>query len=453
MIRLRGSVAFRLAVGYGALVVGTIVATVVVLYVGTVGVIDREIDIKLRNVSRQLLADYARGGIPDLRGEIEKFLADNRDQDTEVFLLLNPDGTRLVGNIAATAELAPGPVSDRTVIRYGRASTSRLQWHPLAQGYMLIVGRDLADLGEIRDLVIVALLIAGAAGLVLAVAGALVFRRQIEARIGAIRRTAQEIEAGNLQRRIPVAAADDEFTRLSHNINMMLDRIQRAMEGARDVSNAIAHDLRTPLGRIRGLLDRSLAPPMSAETRTELTRSAIDAVDDLVRGLDKMLQIAEAESGIRRQSFGPVHLATIVTNIVELYDAEAEAHGSALIADIACDAVTSGDKDLLASATANLVDNALKYGGAGSAVRVSTVERGNAVAIKVEDNGPGIPANERGKVTERFYRLDRSRSQPGNGLGLTIVSAICVLHGGALSLSDAAPGLIAEIVLPRLPAR
>jgi signal transduction histidine kinase len=450
MIRLRGSVAFRLAVGYGALVVGTIVATVIVLYIGTVGVIDREIDTKLRAVSRQLLASYARGGIPDLRQEIAEFLTDNRDQDTEEFLLLKPDGTSLIGNIAATPGLAPGAARDRPVIRYGRSSISRLQWHPLAEGYTLIVGRDLADLAEIRNLVVVALLIAAAAGSLLAVAGAVVFRRELEARIGTIRRTAQEIEAGDLKRRIPEAAADDEFTRLSHSINLMLDRIQRAMEGARDVSNAIAHDLRTPLGRIRGLLDRSLAPPVSAEARTELTRSAIDAVDDLVRGLDKLLQIAEAESGIRRQSFGPVHLATIVTNIVELYDAEAEAHGSLLIADVACDAVTSGDKDLLASAVANLVDNALKYAGDASMVRVRTAASGDAVSIEVADNGPGIPTGERGKVTERFYRLDRSRAQPGNGLGLAIVSAICALHGGSLSLQDAEPGLLAKIVLPRL---
>jgi signal transduction histidine kinase len=224
------------------------------------------------------------------------------------------------------------------------------------------------------------------------------------------------------------------------------------MDGVREVSNSIAHDLRTPLGRIRSLLDEALRPGTTLETVSEITGVAIRAIDELTMVFDKLLQIAEAESGTRRQSFQPIALKDIITGVVELYDATAEAKGIELVIDIDGEPNTLGDKDLLASATANLIDNALKYAGSLATVQVRAMQGRNIVSIVVQDNGLGIPAEERAKVTKRFYRLDRSRSLPGNGLGLPIVAAISHLHSGTLFLEDAAPGLIARIVLPRVDA-
>jgi signal transduction histidine kinase len=297
-----------------------------------------------------------------------------------------------------------------------------------------------------------ALLVGGAVALLLAVGGAALFRRQLEHRMAAIRHTALEIEAGDLSRRIPVLDSDDEFTRLNRDINRMLDRIQRLMEGVRDVSNAIAHDLRTPLGRIRSRLDEVLRPGGTTEQLREAAGASIDGIDELIVIFDKLLQIAEAESGTRRQCFQPVTLKDVITDVVELYDAAAEANGVALAVGVVGEPTTLGDKDLLATATANLVDNALKYGGSATTVRVGAREDRETVSIVVQDEGPGIAPEERAKAVTRFYRLDRSRSLPGNGLGLAIVAAISHLHGGRLSLEDAAPGLIARIVLPRAAA-
>jgi len=168
---------------------------------------------------------------------------------------------------------------------------------------------------------------------------------------------------------------------------------------------------------------------------------------------DKLLQIAEAESGTRRQSFQPIALKEIITGVVELYDATAEAGGIELVIDVNGEPTTLGDKDLLASATANLIDNALKYAGGMATVQVRATQERNTMSIVVQDNGPGIPPEERAKVITRFYRLDRSRSLPGNGLGLPIVAAISKLHSGTFSLGDAGPGLIARIVLPRVDAK
>jgi len=288
--------------------------------------------------------------------------------------------------------------------------------------------------------------------LMLAIGGALLFRRQIEHRVGAIRRTALQIEAGDLSRRIPISDVEDEFARLNRDINRMLDRIEHLMDGVRHVSNAIAHDLRTPLGRIRSGLEEALSSGNSMAQLAGTARFAIQQVDELIRMLDRLLQIAEAESGARRQSFALVPLSSVASDVVELYDATAEAEGITLTSDIKGRPVALADRNLLTSALANLVDNALKYAGSGSTVQVRVVEERDTVSIVVQDDGPGIPPTERARVIDRFYRLDESRSLPGNGLGLSIVTAIASLHSGELALADASPGLIARVILPRAEA-
>jgi signal transduction histidine kinase len=229
----------------------------------------------------------------------------------------------------------------------------------------------------------------------------------------------------------------------------MLDRIEHLMDGVRHVSNAIAHDLRTPLGRIRSRLEEALRPGNTTAQLAGTAQFAIQQVDELIWMLDRLLQIAEAESGAHRQSFAPVAVAAVVSDVVELYDATAEAEGITLVSEIEGQPVTLGDKNLLTSALANLTDNALKYAGSGATVRVRASQDRDTVSMIVQDDGPGIPPAERPRVVERFYRLDQSRSLPGNGLGLSIVAATASLHWGRLDLEDAAPGLIARIVLPR----
>jgi signal transduction histidine kinase len=319
----------------------------------------------------------------------------------------------------------------------------------LPDGSILVVGRDMQDQREIEQLVWHALLAGGAAALLLAIGGAVLFRRQLEHRVSAIRRTAREIEAGDLTRRIPISGVEDEFARLNRDINSMLDRIEHLMDGVRHVSNAIAHDLRTPLGRIRSRLEEALRPGNNTAQLAGTARFAIQQVDDLIQMLDRLLQIAEAEAGAQRASFTLVPLGSVISDVVELYDATAEAEGITLVSEIESDPVTLGDRNLLASALVNLIDNALKYAGSGAAVRVRAGLEPDTVSIVVQDDGPGIPSDERSRVVDRFYRLDRSRSLPGNGLGLSIVTAIASLHWGRLYLEDAAPGLIARIVLPR----
>jgi signal transduction histidine kinase len=454
MIRLFNSFAFRLALGYGLLVIATVAVISSILYFGTVGVISREINARLSGELDRLNKHFEERGVAGVQQGIGELLTDGIDTDTEVFLLVDPDGNKIIGNIdPVTGSSMPlDRITYQQVMRNDKLSMSRLLPHELPNGALLIVGRDMRDIHGVNQLVLRSITIGGVLGIVIAIGGAILFRHQLERRVAAIRHTVLEIEAGDLSRRIPVLDSNDEFTRLNHDINQMLDQIQHLMEGVRDVSNAIAHDLRTPLGRIRSLLDEALRDRRNVERLSTAASNAILQIDDLTIVFDKLLQIAEAESGTRRQSFETVALKEIVTDVVEFYDASAEAKGIRLTVGIEGEPTTLGDKDLLASATANLIDNALKYAGRDATIRVRAVQDRNTVSIVVQDNGPGIPADEREKVMTRFYRGDRSRTLPGNGLGLPIVSSISHLHAGTFALEDASPGLTARIVLPRVRA-
>ena len=451
MTRFWDTVAFRLALGYGLLAIGSMSVIAAAFYFGTVGVLARSTDAKLISISQRLADHYETRGGEAVRQEVQQLLVDGIEQDTEVYLLVEPDGRRVAGNIYgwSMAAAPPGKLTDLAVMRNGRPSLSRLLPRLLPDGSILVVGRDMQDQRDIERLVWHALFAGGAVALLLVVGGALLFRRQLEHKVGAIRRTALEIEAGDLSRRIPISDVEDEFARLNRDINRMLDRIEHLMDGVRHVSNAIAHDLRTPLGRIRSRLEEALRPGNNT-TLAGTAGFAIQEVDELIRMLDRLLQIAEAESGAHRQSFAPVSLAVVVNDVVELYDATAEAEGITLVSEIEGQPVTLGDKNLITSALVNLIDNALKYAGSGATVRVRATQDRDAVSMIVQDDGPGIPPAERSRVIERFYRLDQSRSLPGNGLGLSIVAATASLHWGKLELEDAAPGLIARIVLPRI---
>ena len=450
MRRIWTGVAFRLALGHAVLAVASISVIAAVFYFGTVGVLARNTDAKLQTVSARLAEHFRIRGAEGLREEIERLLADGVEQDTEVYLLVAPDGRKLAGNLEGWLPPAreSGRLEDRSFTRDGRPSTSRVLPLLLSDGTLLVVGRDMRDRLEIEALVWRALAMGGFCAVVLAIPGALLFRRRLEARLAAIRHTAREIEAGDLSRRIPGSGYDDEFERLGREINQMLDWIEHLMDGVRHVSNAIAHDLRTPLGRIRGQLDEALRPGYGGARLVTTARAAIGQIDELIRVFDRLLQIAEAESGTRRQAFAPVRLESVIADIVELYDAEAEERGITLITKLDSAAATVGDRSLLASAVANLVDNALKYAEPATTVQVRVTREHDNVCIAVEDSGPGIPPGERARVVERFYRIDRSRSVPGNGLGLSIVTAIASLHWGSLRLEDASPGLRARLILP-----
>ena len=448
LARWWSSIAFRQALIYGGLVVFTMIVLLVIIYQQTVGTWQRRIDRQLDTTTQRLLDYYQKNGSAALTSHIDGLLGDGVDSDTEVYMLLGADGQKVTGNLAVTPDVTTPSreTIEHRVLRVGRPSQSRLRITRLSNGGILVVGRDMQDQHELDHLVRNASVWGAAVTILMAVGGAVAFRRQLEQRISAIRQTAAQIERGDLARRVPISPQQDEFARLSRDINAMLDRIHGLMEGVRHVSNTIAHNIRTPLSRILARLYTAQASSAAANELPAAVDFAISEIQDLNVVFDKLLQIAEVESGTRRQTFGAVSLNAVAVDALELYDALAEAKGLALTHALDLDPRTAGDGDLLANAVANLLDNAIKYTPSGGTIHVDTRSAGAVVSITVRDSGRGIPVDEQARVGTRFYRLDRA--VPGWGLGLASVRAIARLHGGSLQFEDAGPGLIARLILP-----
>ena len=440
-----------MALGYGLLFLLIIGIISSVFYIGTAGLLARNIDKQLTTIAHQLEQVRERDGTEALRQAIHTLLTDDKDVETEEYLLLDPRGQKLIGNLTAWPALLEQddePAKIR-VQRLGRDSLGRLLVHRFDDGSTLVVGRDLQDQHQLERMILGALALGGLLGLLLAAVGIVLFRAQLQGRLAAIQRTTHEISGGNLSQRIATGHAKDEFAGIARDINSMLNEIERLMDTARNVSNTIAHDLRTPLGRIRGVLEDALQAHDSTNRLQHASQFAIDEIDALIGVFEKLLQIAEAESGVRRQRFDQLPLRQVVDDLMELYQPAAEAQDMQLSLDIEGAPVVNADRDLIANVLANLLDNALKYAGSGARIRLSIRQDEHHVQIVVQDNGPGIPPEAIGRATERFFRLDSSRNQRGNGLGLAIVEAVITLHRGRLILEDAQPGLTATIVLPR----
>jgi signal transduction histidine kinase len=451
MANFRHSVVFRIAASYGLLLLFSVGLVAAVFYVGTAGLIDSNIDNQLSVSSHRLVQIRERQNTAALQQEIHNLLTDDLDVTTEIYLLVAPDGHKIIGNLTAW-QLPPDEndqLVQQQVKRLGRDSRSLLLIHRFPDGTTLVVGRDLQDLRDLKRMILTALALGGLVALVLAAAGVGLFRAQLQRQLKAIHRTTAEISAGNLGRRIEVGSSRDEFAGVAIDINSMLEEIERLMDTARNVSNAIAHDLRTPLGRIRGALEDALRARHPLEKLPGSAQYAIDEIDSLTVLFDKLLQIAEAESGVRRQRFAPLPLREVVGDIVELYQPAAENEGMHLDLVIEGEPMVTADRDLLASVLANLLDNALKYASQGAHVQVAVRTGIHDVCIEVQDDGPGIPADFIGRATERFFRVDSSRNLRGNGLGLSIVAAVVALHRGTLTLEDAHPGLKVSITLPQ----
>jgi len=267
--------------------------------------------------------------------------------------------------------------------------------------------------------------------------------RNLLRRVEQVNRTAERVMGGNLSDRVPLKGSGDEFDQLAANLNNMLGQIERLMAGMREVSDNIAHDLRTPLSRLRARLELSLLDATDAAAQSDAVRAAIDEADRLLATFNALLSIAEAESGARRNPAEPLDLAQTARAAAELYEPVAEEKGCALKLDVEPGIMIRGDRHLLSQAVANLLDNALKYGG--GEVTLSAHRHDGRAELEVSDSGPGIPEDEREAVFDRFVRLEPSRSTPGNGLGLSLVRAVARLHNGTVRLADNHPGLTVRL--------
>jgi signal transduction histidine kinase len=419
-------------------------------------------------------AAYRRGGLPTLVRVVE---VRSRQPGAALYLVADPNGRILSGNVES---LEPGVLeiegwTERPFAyrRYGEgagprrtqpeeetaapavASETRHQALALVlrlpNRMILLVGRDLGEPEQFRGIVNHALLLAfGMMGIGALLIWLFVGRHALK-RIDAISEAGRRIMGGDLTGRLPVSGSGDEFDRLSENLNVMLARIARLNDGLKQVSDNIAHDLKTPLTRLRNRAEAALAgKPSPAEYRAAL-EAAIAESDQLIRTFNAILMISRLEAGYSAEQAGPVDLAATVADVVDLYEPLAEEVGVGLAVGEVATATVAGNRELVGQALSNVVDNAIKY-SAGSedtpSVLVSLTRRGGDLVLEVADNGPGIPPEDMERVTERFVRLEQSRSRPGSGLGLSLARAVMEFHGGRLELSAKNPGLSVRMIFP-----
>jgi len=317
---------------------------------------------------------------------------------------------------------------------------------PLPGGYHLIVGDDEERIEALDTVVLQGFAGALIGVVILGVVGGLAFSRDVHRRLSAISGTAEAIIDGDLTRRVPARGSSDDIDRLAHTFNRMLDRIGALMESLRQVSNDVAHDLRTPLTRLRQRLEAAQSAPAE---QAEAIDGALSDLDSILETFAALLRIAQIEGGARRAAFRQVQLRDLAATVVDAFAPSAEEGGRSLLLEAGEDLVIEGDAELLTQMLVNLVENALRHTGEGAIVRVGVGVVDRAPALWVADNGPGVPAGEHTRLFDRFYRLERSRSAPGSGLGLALVAAVAKLHEASVRLSDAEPGLRAEVVFLR----
>ena len=443
------SVGFRLAFYNGFLATITMIAMVSIIYTQTVGVLYQGMARQVSSISQKLTTRFENGGAQALTEDIERALSDDQNSASEIFLYIDPQGSKLAGNLDGPPSKINGNLNGdrRLVMRGGQEVWGYVIVRAMRDGSQLFVGNDLRDQEAIDSLVTRGISVACAAAVLILVGGLFVFRLELNRSVEAIRRTLTRVASGEIKERVESMGQEDEFALLGNDINKMLDRIEVLMNGVRHVSDTIAHNLRTPFTRILLRLRTAADEVDISVIQKRNIEDAVLDIEELISVFEKLLQIAEAEAGARRINFQPVDLSLVVSEALDFYEAVAEIQGAKLVFDPSGNAVVIGDPDLLAGAIANLVDNALKYGGAGTTVMIGIETMRDHVLLTLKDNGPGIPAQELKQLGTRFFRLDRTIS--GHGLGIASVTAVVALHGGRIWFDHATPGLMVCMEFPR----
>jgi len=468
--RLLKSAAFRFALLFAALFAAAAVALVAVLWWATAGALDRQTDVAIRADAVALAERWREAGAAGLAEAIEERLAVDVENEAIYLLMVPEEATanaerRLAGNLDRWPAGAPAGGPDagawfRTrVLHDGAAADARLHRLDLP-GLRLLVGRDETERSQLRRLLTEGVAWASGAVLVFALGGAWLMRQALQARMRPVFLTTAAIAGGDLASRVALSGRGDEFDRLAATMNTMLDRIGTLMEGVRGVSDAIAHDLRTPIARARTKLEEALAGaepggvagggalngdgPGGGVPNGPALRAAVEQgiadLDGVSRIFQALLRIAEAEAGARRAAFAPLDLRPVLEDAAEFYSVAAEARGQRFTMGLPERLDLVGDRDLLLQAVANLLDNAIKFTPPGGTVHLAATAIPQAIEVTVADDGPGLAPEDRSHAGERFFRADKARATPGSGLGLSLVRAVAHLHGGEVALEDALPG-------------
>jgi len=452
LTKLFRTTTFRLSLTYLALFSAAAILAIAYIYWNTTVLLSRQLNQTIDAELKGLAEQYRAGGLHQL----VRIVAERSETPgNSLYLVADRKGRQLAGNLSAVSpELwnslgpvefyyrrpAPGGVERRLAF----ANVFRLP-----NDYRLIVGRDIEDRRELARLVRSAMLWGLGVMALFGIGGGYWVSRKLLARIDTLAATTRTIMTGDLGGRLPITGSGDELDRLSESLNLMLARIEQLMAGLREVSDNIAHDLKTPLSRLRNRVEAALREPYGEPVYREALERTIEEADGLIKTFNALLSIARIEAGASSENRESLDVSALLCDVAELYEPVAEERGLVLKAEAKRPVFVRADRQLLGQAIANLIDNAIKYGTTEEPeVEVTATDKGAAVEIVVSDHGPGVPVSDRERVLDRFVRLEASRSEPGSGLGLSLVAAVARLHGGSLRLEDNDPGLRVVLALP-----
>jgi signal transduction histidine kinase len=446
----------RLAAAFAILFAVTVVALVGLLYITLVSELDGSIRQHVEEISDTLQAIDRQQGFVDLTAVVTEEAESVRDFDS-IFLLRADDGSVKAGNVQNVALFEGWGELDRAwlpmVASKGNPDDRFFaKWTKVSQGHLLVGGSD-REIREVRRILLHGLGWGLSATMLLAAGSAFYLARRAQQKIDVFATTLSKVSRGQIGERVPVTASHDDLDHVATQINATLAHLQKLIESVNQASSDIAHDLKKPIGRLRRRLEIALRSDDTNAFRRQV-EEALEELDSIVETFEALLRITQLEAGARRARFGTLDLGSVIADVADIYEPVVEEAGDRLVSRVTMvqGIKVTGDRELLTQLFANLIENAVRHSSVGTRIDVALERRGDRHVATIADTGPGIPIHERENVFRRLYRLERERSTPGSGLGLSLVAAIAELHGATVTLLDNAPGLRVEVSFPRATA-
>ncbi|HJP35917.1 MAG: HAMP domain-containing sensor histidine kinase [Gammaproteobacteria bacterium] len=449
---LSRSTIFKVSAVFALILLSTVGFMGGFVFWSTVGFMDRQTNVLIETDIEGLAEIYRRDGLRGLITTIESRI--ERDPvRSSIYLVTDSARAPVVGNISAWPDAPPDQAGwiefGLTERSSGHKTRARTRPFLLRGGVNLLVGRDIRNLLEMKSLIERALVWGMGIATIVGIVAALSFSRRVGRRLDTINETSREVMKGNFARRVPIVGNGDDLDELALRLNAMLDEIQQLLNGIEHVSDNIAHDLRTPLSRLRNRLSALLAGHAENRMATDSIESCVAEVDRLLATFNALLRIAKLEASGPGKSLGRVDLRSVVVAAVDYYQPVADARGISLRLESAAPVAVRGERELLLQAICNLLDNAIKFSPAGCHVDIELTRDHDYATLSVSDRGIGIKGENRTRIFERFYRGRQARDTEGSGLGLSMVNAICAYHGATISLDDNDPGLCVRVLMRR----
>jgi signal transduction histidine kinase len=447
--RLLRTASFRFSALYAGVFGMSVLLLSAIVYWIIGAALERQLDARIEVEAAALLSQFQEDGLDAFETALRDRQTGSRG-GTFRYLLAAPEQTPILGTLIVKTVPQPGWSTSVGKSADGGLEEFRVLTAPLGGGLQLSVARDLSPIRDVEKAVIYAFAWAFAATLVLGLLGGLIVASRFLARVDSLTTAAEAIIDGNLKHRLPVQKDNDDLDFLAVTLNRMLDRINELMESVRQVSNDIAHDLRTPLSRLRHRLEAALAVPRPKEELKEAIEDAIAQTDNILATFSALLRIAHIEAGTRRSAFARLDFSALVADVTDAFAPPIQDEGKRLKTAVDPGICIVGDKELLTQLLANLLENAIRHTPNGTCIEVRLSSQPGCAMLTVSDNGPGVPPEALDRLFDRFYRPETSRTTPGSGLGLSLVKAVANLHNARIQLSDNKPGLRVELRIPVL---